>query len=143
MHAKSYANPGSPDSTRSPKEGTAVGRNAAWLVCASLTLTAKGSVARQTGTEFIPTIFAKGSCVESLLSRYRPHPSSNHATFSTLDPVKLSKQTLNMYRIKWGGTTPNFVRLDKNVMFYNIRMSTSQSMEAFDILPSFWIRSAL
>jgi hypothetical protein len=48
---------------------------------------------------------------------YRPHPSSNNATFSTLDPVKLSRQLLNMCRIKWEGTTPNFVRLDRNTTF--------------------------
>lgn len=61
-----------------------------------LQLQKKNSIIRNAGTEFILTIFAKGSWVSSFLSKYRPHPSSNHATFSTLDPVKLSKQLLNM-----------------------------------------------
>lgn len=64
------------------------------------------------------TMVANLSLVSSLRSRKRPHPSKSNDRFSMFVPAKSSKQTLNMWRIKYEGTTLNLVKLDKNAMFW-------------------------
>lgn len=66
---------------------------------------------------------ANRSRVSSLLSRNLPHPSKRSAMTSTFVPEKSSKHTLNMCRIRWGGTTRNFVRFDKYRMFYESKVN--------------------
>lgn len=64
------------------------------------------------------TIVAKRSRVSSLLSKNRPQPSNSSAKFSTFVPAKSSRQTLNMCKMRWGGTTRNLVKFDKYKMFW-------------------------
>lgn len=63
------------------------------------------------------TIVLNLAPVSSLLSKNLPHPSKSSATLSTFTPEKLSRQTLNMWRIRCEGTTRNFVNTDTKVMF--------------------------
>jgi hypothetical protein len=65
----------------------------------------------------ILAIVPNRSPVSSLLSKNLPQPSRSSAMFSTLVPEKSSKQTLNICRITWGGTTLNLVRFERKMMF--------------------------
>lgn len=91
------------------------------------------------------TIVANRAEVSSLLSKNLPQPSSNKARFSTLLPEKSSRQTLNMCKIRWDGTTLNLVKLHRNVIFCKYLCSivsqqklkyksdlSSHSLELFD-----------
>lgn len=67
------------------------------------------------------TIVPNLSEVSSCLSKNLPHPSNSNAIFSTFVPEKSPKQTLNTCRMMCGGTTRNFVKFDKYVIFYNFQ----------------------
>lgn len=65
----------------------------------------------------ILAIVPNRSVVSSLLSKNLPQPSKSNAMFSTLVPEKSSKQTLNIWRMIWEGTTLNLVRFERKIMF--------------------------
>ena len=65
----------------------------------------------------ILAIVPNRSAVSSLLSKNLPQPSNSSAIFSTFVPEKSSKQTLNVCRMIWGGTTLNLVRFERKMMF--------------------------
>lgn len=65
----------------------------------------------------ILAIVPNRSAVSSLLSKNLPQPSKSSAIFSTFVPEKSSKQTLNMCRMMWEGTTLNLVRFERKIMF--------------------------
>ena len=70
-------------------------------------------------TSEILAIVPNRSAVSSLLSKNLPQPSKSSARFSTFVPEKSSKQTLNMCRMIWGGTTLNLVRFERKIMFWH------------------------
>jgi hypothetical protein len=74
----------------------------------------------------------KRSVVSSLLSKNRPQPSKRRAMFSTFVPEKSSKQTLNMCRMTWEGTTRNFVKFERKIRFYKSELAFQNHSKGWD-----------